>query len=125
MNKFRSGVALIFVGFIGYIMAGNKTAVFAQSGAPDSKVFVAAGAPNRFQITELHPNGVSKWSVLLDTQTGCAWAYSVHTNTDNSTSYGWDFIPNLNQTFNVQKQEAVLCDTDKALAESLIAKGEN
>ena len=27
-------------------------------------------------MVELHPNAASEWSAVLDTQTGCVWAYA-------------------------------------------------
>jgi hypothetical protein len=43
----------------------------------------------RFQVVQLHPTAASEWSGLLDTQTGCTWAYATGENSEHT----WQFIP--------------------------------
>jgi len=33
----------------------------------------------RFELVQLHPNAGSQWSGILDTETGCVWAYASQT----------------------------------------------
>ena len=52
--------------------------------APALPVYIAP----RFQIIPLHPSAASEWSGLLDTQTGCVWAYVTGKDGQN-----WQYVP--------------------------------
>jgi hypothetical protein len=49
--------------------------------------FQVVNAVPRFQIITIHPSGVREDSVLLDTKTGCTWAYAV----SKHGGFDWDF----------------------------------
>lgn len=59
------------------------------TGGRTVKAAVLASPPEgRFEPIQLHPNSASEWSGILDTETGCVWAYASQTPPSSpKTSY--------------------------------------
>lgn len=43
----------------------------------------------RYQVVQLHQSTDASWSGLVDTQTGCVWAYAA----DSNKNMVWDLVP--------------------------------
>ena len=91
------------------------TFALGRAQAPAAPTLPANVAP-RFQVIQLHPNAASEWSGLLDTQTGCVWAYS-----EGQNERSWQFIPvdadYANAPAAAAKQQAA-CDAKMRLPEA-------
>lgn len=72
MKRISAVLFLVVVAVTAYLIgAGQKDAMVKAETPPK-----VASQVGRYRVVELQPNAASHWSGLLDTQTGCVWAYA-------------------------------------------------
>lgn len=79
---------------IGLILAFAIVAIAAYAlGTAHDEANVKADTPpaqvDRYRIVQLHQSTDASWSGLLDTRTGCVWAYA----SDSNKNMVWDLVP--------------------------------
>ena len=87
--------------------AGQAASPSGSPAAPGYSQYI--NTVPRFQIVTVHPSGVSEDSVLLDTTTGCTWAFAVFKDRDED----WDFRPfdaDLANPASAGSEEQSACD---------------
>lgn len=74
----------IFFGVIGTVLAFAGISLMRR---PSVRAEVLTAPPaGRFEIIELHQSASRAWSGVLDTETGCVWAYSHNDGPDASVT---------------------------------------